>query len=182
MRRPHLPIAALVLLLPLTAQAHPGDAAHATLLQGVMHPLTGWDHLCVLLALGMLVAGRGRRLAVACGAVLVTALMGGAALGLRFPAMPFVEPAILATVVACGLLLLLRRHIHRAGLPGLCLLFTFIHGMAHGQEAPAGEVAGYFAGFTASAVALYGLGLVTALALARASWLRAWLSPRPGPI
>jgi hydrogenase/urease accessory protein HupE len=88
--------------------------------------------------------------------------------------MPFVEPAILATVGACLVLLILRRHIQHSSLLALCMAFTFIHGMAHGQEAPAGELAGYFAGFTSSAAAIYGLGLVTAR-------LRAWLWPHPGP-
>jgi urease accessory protein len=167
MRLPHRQLAAaLALLLPLAAQAHTGEGSHANLLHGLMHPLTGWDHLCVLLSLGVLAAGRGARLATLCGVMLVMALQGGAALGLRFPGVPFVEPAILATVFACAALLFLRRHVQRASLLSLCLAFAFVHGVAHGQEAPAGDLAAYFAGFAAGAAVIYCAGLVMAEMLA----------------
>jgi urease accessory protein len=142
-------------LLPLVAQAHPGHEAHAGFMQGVLHPLTGWDHLFVLLSLGVLAAMRGVRVATFCGGLLAMALMGGAALGLRNPELPLIESAIFFTVLLCAVLLVLRRFIHSGVLTLLCLSFTFVHGVAHGQEAPVGDIAAYFAGFTASAVTLY---------------------------
>jgi len=147
-------------LLPLAAQAHPGHGTHASFMQGVLHPLSGWDHLLVLLCLGALAAGRGARVVSFCGALLAVALGGGAALGLAWPAAPFVEPAIMATVAACLLLLLFRRHINGPALLMLCMTFALVHGVAHGQEAPAGDLAGYFTGFTLAGVALYGAGLL----------------------
>src|SRR5262245_54578266 len=125
-------------LLPIAAQAHTGHDAHATLMMGLLHPLTGWDHLVVLLSLGVLAAGRGARMSTACGALLALALGGGAALGLAWPSAPFVEPAILVTVLACGTLLFFRRRIGSGVLLALSMSFAFIHGIAHGQEAPAG--------------------------------------------
>src|SRR5215831_490596 len=120
-------------LLPLVAQAHPGHETHAGFLQGVLHPLTGWDHLFVLLSLGALAAMRGARLAALGGGLLAVALMSGAALGLRYAALPFVEPAIFLTVLACAALLVLHRFIRSGILVALCLAFTFVHGVAHGQ-------------------------------------------------
>lgn len=145
----------LTTLLPLVAQAHPGHETHAGFMQGVLHPLTGWDHLFVLLSLGALATMRGTRMAALCAGVLALALMSGAALGLRYPAVPFVEPAILVTVMLSALLVVVRRFIHSGVLASLCLGFTFVHGVAHGQEAPAGDIAAYFAGFTVSALTLY---------------------------
>jgi urease accessory protein len=179
MNRPHrLIFAAVLAVIAPLAQAHPGHELHASFLEGVMHPFTGWDHLTVLLCLGLLAAGRGARLAVQAGALLAASLAGGAALGLAFPQATFVEPAILATVLVSTALLLLRSRIGRSGLLSLCLAFTLVHGMAHGQEAPDGNLAPYFAGFTLAGTALFALGVLLAQAAFRApiSRLRAQTS------
>jgi urease accessory protein len=147
-------------LLPIAAQAHPGHGSHASFMQGVLHPLSGWDHLLVLLCLGALAAGRGARVVSLCGVLLALALGGGAALGLSWPVAPFVEPALMATVTACLLLLAFRRRVHAPVLLTLGMAFALIHGFAHGQEAPVGDLAGYFTGFTLAGVALYGAGLL----------------------
>jgi urease accessory protein len=170
MNRPHrlLIAAALAVAVPLTAQAHPGHELHAGFVDGVMHPLTGWDHLTVLLCLGALAAGRGAGLALQAGALLAVSLAGGAALGLAFPLAAFVEPAILATVLMSTALLLLRARVGRKGLLSLCLAFTLVHGMAHGQEAPSGNLMAYFAGFTIAGTAVFTLGVLLAQALLRA--------------
>jgi urease accessory protein len=153
-------VLASALMLPLMAQAHPGHEIHATLMQGLLHPLTGWDHLFVLLSLGALAAGRGARVAAICGVLLAAALSGGAMVGLAWPTVPFVEPAIFVTVLACALLLVLRRPITRGSLSALCMLFALVHGVAHGQEAPGGDLVAYFAGFTFSGAAIYAAGVV----------------------
>jgi urease accessory protein len=167
MNRPSRILFTLILstLLPMAAQAHPGHEIHAGFMMGLLHPLTGWDHLTVLLCLGVLAAGRGARLAIGAGGVLTVALAGGAAMGLGFPQATFVEPAILATVVVSAAVLLLRARIGRGSLLALCLCFTLVHGMAHGQEAPAGNIASYFAGFTAAGAAIFAIGVLLANAV-----------------
>jgi len=166
MRNPRIPAAAiLATLLPLVAQAHPGHETHASFIGGAMHPLTGWDHLAVLLCLGLLAAGRSARLVLAAGALLAAALAGGAALGLLFPQAAMVEQAVLATVIVSVSLLLFRAQIGRGGLLGLCLGFTLVHGMAHGQEAPAGNLPAYFLGFTLAGTALFACGVALAGAI-----------------
>jgi urease accessory protein len=167
MNRPYRSTAFMLVatLLPLAAQAHPGHESHAGLMQGLLHPLTGWDHLFVLLSLGVLAALRGVRMAAFCGGLMIAALLSGATSGLRYPLLPLVEPAILATVLSCVTLLLLRRFITVNALAALILAFTFVHGLAHGQEAPAGDAGAYFAGFTISAALLYSIGVLLALRL-----------------
>lgn len=158
---------ALAALLPFAAQAHTGHDMHAGVMEGVMHPLTGWDHLAVLLSLGLLAGHQGTRLVAACGALLVAALGGGASLGLALPTATFVEPAILVTVMASVLLLSVRRRLSAALLLSLSMAFAFIHGIAHGQEAPAGNLAGYFTGFALAGVGLYAAGVLMGRCLAR---------------
>jgi urease accessory protein len=174
MNRPHrmFVAAALAFGVPLVAQAHPGHELHAGFMEGVMHPLTGWDHLAVLLCLGVLVAGRGAGLALQAGVLLAASLAGGAALGLAYPQAAFVEPAILVTVIVSAALLFLRSRLGRKELLGLCLAFTLVHGMAHGQEAPAGNLLAYFAGFTFAGTTVFTLGVLLAQALLRASTSR----------
>lgn len=163
-------IAALCALLPVAAQAHTGADTHAHFMQGLMHPVTGWDHLVVLLSLGVLAAGAAARTRVLCAPLLMATLGGGAALGLAWPQVPFVEPAILLTVLACAGMLMFRERVHAAALMCACMAFAFIHGIAHGQEAPAGDLAGYFAGFALAGVALYGVGLLAGIRLRARLW------------
>lgn len=155
----HRKITATVLvaaLLPVAAQAHPGHETQAGLLAGLLHPLTGWDHLTVLITLGALAAGRRLRFIAGCAVLLTAALLGGAAFGVAFPAAPFVEPAILATVLCCAAMLAVRARVGRGALVAAIIAFMFIHGVAHGQEAPAGNLAAYFAGFAVTGLALFG--------------------------
>lgn len=148
-------LAVAAMLLPLAAQAHPGHGAGAGFAMGLAHPLTGWDHLAVLLCLGMLASGRGWRMALGAGLLLAAALSAGAAIGLATPQSALIEPALVVTVLASVLLLRLQAHVGRGVLLALCLAFALVHGVAHGQEAPLGGRAAYFAGFTLASAALY---------------------------
>jgi urease accessory protein len=158
-------LAVAAVLLPLAAQAHPGHGADTGFVMGLAHPLTGWDHLAVLLCLGVLAAGRGWRMAFGAGLLMVTALMAGAAIGIAAPQSTLIEPALVVTVLASVLLLRLQAHIGRGVLLALCLTFALIHGVAHGQEAPAGGLAAYFAGLTLASAAIYAAAILGAYRL-----------------
>ena len=81
---------------------------------------------------------------------------------------PFVEPGILASVVALGLLVALA-----VDLPvwtgGLIIgLFAIFHGHAHGTEVPAAASGiQYMAGFAAATALLHALGISGALVLGK---------------
>src|SRR3989442_1056788 len=53
-----LPVLAL-LALPASAFAHPGLGGGGGLWQGVAHPLSGLDHVCAMVAVGLWAAQRG---------------------------------------------------------------------------------------------------------------------------
>jgi len=56
-----LPLLA-VLFLPTLAQAHPGLPGHTHgFANGLAHPLTGLDHVCAMIAVGLWAAQRGGR-------------------------------------------------------------------------------------------------------------------------
>lgn len=58
----HCAIALALALLATTSHAHPEAEAAAGLVPGLLHPLTGLDHLLAMLALGMWAAVLGRRM------------------------------------------------------------------------------------------------------------------------
>lgn len=159
--------AILLAALAPAALAHPGHTAGASFVAGVMHPLTGLDHLLMILAVGVWAASlqpAGRSvvggclgLFVAMGALLPVAPLSGAGL----------EIAIALTVIGAGMLLALGRRWSLTVTGAVAALFALIHGFAHGAEGPANAP-------------LYVPGLVVAtagLALAM-SWLAARLQTR----
>ena len=131
-----LPVAAglgLSLLSGLPAQAHSvADAGFGT---GFSHPLTGLDHLLLLVGVGGVAAFIDR-------SVLLFALVGalaGGALGAAGGQLPGAELLAALAVSAMGIVILAAQRSHRGprlGLIGsLVTLAVAIHALLHGQEA-----------------------------------------------
>jgi urease accessory protein len=128
---------AVTALLPVAAQAHPGHDITSNLAAGLLHPLTGLDHVLMIVALsawaallkpaGRVIAPLCLGLFVAVGALLPSFAIPGTAL----------ETAILLTVIVAGLLLAVGRKLPLWTAGVLASLFAVIHGFAHGAEGPA---------------------------------------------
>lgn len=150
-------IAALA-LTPGAALAHDGHGAGFA--AGLVHPLTGADHLLAMVAVGLWAAGLGGRAVWALPGAFVGALAAGAVAGVAGLALPGVEPGILASVMVLGALAALAVRMPMgvavAGVAG----FGLLHGLAHGAEVT-GSFAPYAVGFTLTSLALHlaGLGL-----------------------
>jgi urease accessory protein len=132
-----LPVAILVgflLLLPGVASAHPLAQHIGGLLAGMVHPLTGWDHLAALLALGVWTGQMHRDSFWKLSGAFLVALVAGCMLGMG-SGIP-VQGGIIASLAAVGLLVALAA---RPPLPwGLAAVVFFgaIHGLAHGAGMP----------------------------------------------
>jgi urease accessory protein len=164
-----LTLAAALLLAPTAAFAHSGHGATASLFAGLAHPLSGIDHLTVMLAVGALAACKGGRALWLWPATFVGVMVTGAVLGMMQVGLPLVEPAILASVVVLGLLMALAVNLPTwlgAAVIGCAALF---HGHAHGAEAAGYGGAGYMAGFIATTAALHLAGIGAVLGLRSAS-------------
>ncbi|MRV70135.1 hypothetical protein GJ700_00155 [Duganella sp. FT92W] len=166
--RHHAVLAMLLASCAAPALAHPGwhDGALAA---GLLHPMTGWDHLLAMAAAGLWSARQpqGHRLLP----VFLAAMLLGAAAGMAGFAMPGLETGIAATVVACGLLLAAATvWVPAPGTAAPLLpfaafaVFAALHGNAHGLELPLASAAGYLAG--------------SALLLVAGRRLGAWVSAR----
>jgi urease accessory protein len=165
----HLVLAALAMaIVPRAALAHVGVGGTGSFAAGFAHPFGGLDHMAVMIAVGLWAALKGGRALWAWPVAFVTVMLAGAGLGMAHVAVPFVEPGILASVVALGLLVALA-----VDLPvwlGAVIIgvFAVFHGHAHGSEIP--ETASglhYLAGFATATVTLHLLGLGLAIACLR---------------
>lgn len=147
-------IAALLLLtFAPSVFAHAGHNGLHDALDGLLHPLTGADHLAAMLAVGLWGALTEPRWPQAARAPLVfaAALLAGA-LSAMFGGWhpPGVEPGIALSLLALGLLIARRTALPQVLGLALMALFAWAHGAAHGQE-------------LASVSALLGMVLATAL-------------------
>ena len=169
--------AAAAALAPLAASAHVGvDAgAHHGFATGFMHPLTGIDHLCAMVAVGLWSALVARRTSDLLWAPLgfASMLLAGALAGMAGLRLPGVEPMIAASLLALGLLVATRWRLPAAAAAALVGVFAVFHGLAHGQELAGEQGAGLvLAGMVAATVSLHIAGIFIGWALRRAnSWL-----------
>jgi urease accessory protein len=164
-KRATLP-AALLLAAALPAEAHVGIGTTSSFAAGFAHPLSGLDHVTVMIAVGLWAALKGGRAIWAWPLAFVGVMLSGGALGMLHVPVPFVEPGILASVVALGLLVALTVDLPVSAGVAIIGLFALFHGHAHGTEVP--ENAGgieYMAGFALATASLHGVGIAAALGL-----------------
>ncbi|MEI8170286.1 MAG: HupE/UreJ family protein [Rhodoferax sp.] len=137
--------------------------------EGLLHPLTGLDHLAAMLAVGFWSALTARRLWTA-PLAFAAMLLVGALLGLAGMDLPAVEPMIAASLLVLGLLVALRTELPTALAAALVGVFALFHGVAHGTEF-AGSVQTWapLAGMLLTTVMLHMAGLGLGLALRRRS-------------
>jgi urease accessory protein len=144
----------LIFLLPSLAQAHPGAPGHTHgFSNGLLHPLTGLDHICAMVAVGLWAAQRGGRALWLVPLTFVSIMVVGGILGMGGVGIPYVEQGIAASVLVLGIFIAAAVRLPLAASMAIVGLFALFHGYAHGAEMPD----------TASGLA-YGIGFVIATA------------------
>ena len=161
-----VPIAALLMLAAGPAIAHVGHGSTASFTAGLAHPLGGLDHVTVMVLVGLWAGLKGGRALWVWPATFVGVMLIGGILGMENVPLPFVEPTILASVVALALLVALAVDLPVSVGAGLLALFALFHGHAHGTEV-AGTLNGveYMAGFALATAALHLAGIGFALTM-----------------
>lgn len=115
------------------ASAHPGhdlQSAYA----GFMHPFTGWDHLLVMVAIGLWAAKIGGKTRWLLPLAFMMFMSFGALLGLAGVGFSGQETAIATSLVAIGFIVAFNLSIRQTSRFGLVALFALFHGLAHGIE------------------------------------------------
>ncbi len=166
----------LILVSPI-AFAHGDYQGHGELLDGLLHPLLGLDHLLVALAIGLWVArlaGDTRPLrspyllVLALTLTMLLAAWLGKSIQLFDGLSALIEPGIAVSLLALGLLLA-----RPAAMPPLIVfallpVLVVAHGLAHGTEGSVAAGMAYLAGLGVVTFGLHALGL--------------WLAPRMTPL
>lgn len=153
--------------------AHTGQGTGAVW-SGLMHPLLGPDHIFAMVSVGVLAAVIRRPIAVP--ASFVVAMVLGGALGMAGMPLPGGELAIALSVVALGAALVAGGTTHVGLALALVGAAGFVHGHAHGVEAPyAAEPVAYVLGFVAATAALHAAGVGAGQLVSRRPAFRAAL-------
>lgn len=149
---------ATLILMPLPAMAHTGHDVGG-FVSGLLHPLTGTDHLLAMLAVGLWAASLGGRAVWALPLAFVAALAAGGIAGVMGVQMPMVEPAILASLVVFGVATAIALKVPVAAAVAGTAAFGLAHGLAHGSEV-VGDFPPFAIGFVLASLALHLAGLL----------------------
>jgi len=161
---PALFLAAAALVVAHPAHAHEAHAVGGGLVNGLLHPLTGLDHLVAMVAVGLWGAQLGRPLIYALPVAFPMMMAVGGLLGLADVPMPAVEIGIAGSALLLGVAVLLALRLPAVVAVAVVAIFALFHGYAHGQELPhAASPIAYGAGFMISTGALHAVGILVGL-------------------
>lgn len=167
-RRITLALAALA-ATAAPAFAHLNPEEHGSFMAGFSHPLFGVDHILVMVAVGLWAAQIGGRALWGVPAAFVATMAAGFALAVSGVGLPFVEPAILASVVALGLLVAMAVKLDATVSAAIVAVFALFHGHAHGGELGTAGALQFGIGFVVATALLHAAGIGLGLGIARAS-------------
>jgi urease accessory protein len=149
-----------VLAVAPSAFAHERGGVAGGLASGLLHPLTGIDHMIAMVAVGIWGAQLGQP-AIWLLPVTFPLVMafGGVAGVLRVP-LPMPEVAIALSAVVLGAAVAVRAQVPFAAAAVVVGVFAIFHGHAHGVELPrAASPLAYGAGFVVATGALHLSGI-----------------------
>jgi urease accessory protein len=157
-------LVSLLFLLPVTVHAHAEKGTIGGFVSGFMHPLTGWDHIAAMVAVGLWGAYLGAPAMWLLPVIFPMVMSLGGALGVLGVPMPGVEVGIALSGVALGLMVAF------AAKPPLWIaavlvgFFAIFHGHAHGKEMPVSSNAmTYAVGFVIATGLLHLSGIALGL-------------------
>jgi urease accessory protein len=144
-----------------SAFAHPHHApSDGGLTAGLLHPLSGLDHLLAMTAVGLVAAQLGGRALWVLPAAFLLLMIGGGALGMFGVPLPAVEIGIALSIVLLGVALATAKKWPLVAAAGIIAACGMVHGHAHGSEMP--DLAApwaYAVGYIAATAALHATGV-----------------------
>ena len=158
-----------LLLLPSLAPAHPALPGHTHgFANGLAHPLTGLDHICAMIAVGLWAAQHGGRALWGVPLAFVSSMALGGMLGEMGGAVPFVEMGTASSVLILGVLIAASVRLPLLMSIPIVGVFALFHGFAHGAEMPAmASCLAYGIGFILATASLHLCGISLGLAARR---------------
>jgi hydrogenase/urease accessory protein HupE len=154
-------IVGLAVLCPALANAHSAGTAMNGWHDGFSHPLQGWDHLLVMIAVGWWAAQQRGRAVWLIPLTFVGVMTMGGVVGATGVSLPGVELAILLSVAVFAALVARKARLRLSVSVWLVGFFAFFHGFAHGAEMPgSANIVMFGFGFVLATLLLHATGLV----------------------
>lgn len=118
--------------------AHTGFGDQIGIVQGLMHPVGGLDHLLSTVAVGAVASQLAGRLRFGLPLMFLVMLAVGGQFGLHGTTLPHLELGIGLSVVLMGILIAHGTQLPPPVMVALVAIFGIFHGNAHGAELPIG--------------------------------------------
>lgn len=151
-------------LFPVASYAHTGTGAIHSFSHGLLHPLTGADHVLAMLGVGILGYKLGKHALWALPAVFLSMMLVGGAVSVFSIPPTYIEIGITLSVFVIGFMLSMSFSISITIAALIVGFFAVFHGHAHAAEAVSGMLSmAYAFGFLASTFALHMIGILLAL-------------------
>jgi urease accessory protein len=128
----------LLLLWPATLFAHTRGGEAIGFASGFEHPISGWDHVLAMVAVGLWGAQLGPPAVWLLPVTFPMVMAFGGMLGLMGVKLPGVEVCIALSAIALGLMVLREAKPNLLAAAFLVGFFAIFHGHAHGTELPPG--------------------------------------------
>jgi urease accessory protein len=161
--RKHRSAQVLTLLATLGAQpasAHVGPGEAYGFVTGILHPLSGMDHVLAMVAVGLWGAQLGAPAIWVLPVAFPLVMAMGGMLGLIGVPLPGIEYGIAASAILLGVAVMFELRPPLAVAAALVVFFAIFHGHAHGTELPPGQSALlYSMGFVIATGCLHALGI-----------------------
>lgn len=155
-------------LLPTFAFAHVGVGETSGFLHGLMHPVSGLDHICAMVAVGLWAAQMGGRSIWAVPITFVSVMVLGWVLGMSGVSMAFAESGIMLSVLMLGVFIAASVRLPLWLSSAIVGLFAMCHGHTHGTEMPGSTSSMMYAyGFILSTLFLHIVGVTFGLVMHR---------------
>lgn len=154
---------ALLVLAASTAPvlAHTQQGQAQGFVTGLQHPISGWDHVLAMIAVGLWGAQLGPPALWLLPVTFPMVMALGGFLGLVGIPVPGVEIGIALSALALGLMVALEARPKLAVAACMVGAFAIFHGHAHGTELPAGQSGlTYSMGFVVATGCLHGIGIL----------------------
>lgn len=153
-----------LLFVPLTVHAHTDSNSAAGFLSGLHHPVSGWDHILAMIAVGLWGAQLGKPAVWVLPVAFPIVMALGGMLGLLGIPIPGVEIGIALSAIVLGGMVLLEAKPPIGVATAIVGIFAIFHGHAHGTELPEGSSGLlYSIGFVAATGTLHGVGIAIGL-------------------
>jgi urease accessory protein len=158
----------------LPAFAHITADHHHSFSAGFKHPIFGADHVLAMVAVGLwasqISSQNNQKTALwAVPLAFVSFMAIGFLMAALGAGLPFVEPAILASVIALGLLVAIAASMPTSAASAIVGIFALFHGYAHGTEMHGANAVEFGIGFIAATMLLHIAGIALGLGLTRLS-------------